>query len=80
MSPCSVRRRLRHQLMRLRIAERPRIRRPAQRVRVSGEVASARPRVSLRRPIAINMRWSIGCYLNHHPTHRLAAVTTKSKL
>jgi hypothetical protein len=39
MSPCGVRRRLRHQLMRLRTAERPGVRRARQRMRMPPQIA-----------------------------------------
>jgi hypothetical protein len=54
MSPRGVRCRLRHQLMRLRIAERPGVRRARQRMRMPRQIPRLRPRMALRRAVAID--------------------------
>ena len=54
MSPRRVRRRLRHQLVRLRIAERPGVRRARERMRMPRQIPRLRPRITLRRAVAID--------------------------
>jgi len=51
MSPRGVRGRLRHQLVRLRIAERPGVRRARQRMRMPRQVPRQRPSIALRRAV-----------------------------
>jgi hypothetical protein len=54
MSPRGVRGRLRHQLVRLRIAERPGVRRARQRMRMPRQIPRQRPSIALRRAVAID--------------------------
>jgi hypothetical protein len=54
MSPSGVRRRLRHQLMRLRITQRPGVGRARERMRMPRQIPRLRPRIALRRAVAID--------------------------